>query len=193
MRLALIAALAFLFAGCAGHPERGAGAGKGASAWHGGRLEPLRDYLELYKENGQDRRRKVEEFWDYSRGLVVRRFRDLEGRLLAEELDEDFAPSASEREREAAFALVRADPRLASSAVPAEAEWFGGFAYRDLRDPHCAARSRCVHVMVTLDRGLRKIIHAIVDLQRGRVVHPFYDRPTSRPLDPSEPDPEKDR
>lgn len=178
-------------AGCAGKPSFHPAPPE--SPWHGGRLEPLRAYLELYKENGVDQRRRVEEFWNYSRGLVLRRFRDLEGRILAEELDEDFVPSASERELEIAFALVRTHPELAASAAPPEAEWFGGFAYRDAADPACAARSRCVHVMVTLEHGLRKLIHAIVDLQTGRVVHPFYDLTTSRPLSGSEIHSEKAR
>ena len=84
-----------------------------------------------------------------------------------------------------------ADAKVAnwSASIPG-AEWFGGFAYRKADDPYCDAGSRCVHVMVTLDHGLRRVIHAIVDLQSDRVVHPLYDPELTRPVSDADPYPE---
>lgn len=159
--------------------------------WHGGRVHTIREYEELYKEDGEDRRRRVEELWDYGRGVAVRRFSGLDGALLHAEDDPTRVLRATADELAVAFRRVREHPQLARSAAVPGADWYGGFAYRQPDDPWCAAGSRCVHVMVTLDGGLRRVIHAIVDLQSDRVVHPFYDPALSRPVSDDDPYPEE--
>ncbi len=158
-----------------------------AAPWHGDRILLVREYTELYKEDGEDRRRQVQHLWDYSRGIAVRRLSSLDGEELLFE-DEPFrALRGTDEEQAIAFDRVRKHPQLARSAAIPDAEWFGGFAYREPGDPYCDAGSRCIHVMVTLDGGVRRIIHAIVDLQTDRVVHPFYDSELVRPITPDDP------
>lgn len=176
--------------GVASRPAEGVVLPPAEQPWHGGALLVVRSYDELYKENGEDRRRRVEELWDYGRGIAVRRWSTLDGQVLREEDDPRRVLRATADELQAAYARVREHPDLARSAAFDEAEWFGGFAYRKAGDPYCDAGSRCVHVMVTLDHGLRRVIHAIVDLQTDRVVHPFYDPALTRPVTDADPYPE---
>ena len=204
MRLGAPLLASILLAACAAQPERGLDVPPDAAVpartatvlppaekpWHGGRVVVVRAYDELYKEDGEDRRRRVEELWDYGRGMAVRRWSTLDGKVLREEDDPRRVLRATEDELQEAFRRVREHPDLVRSASIPGAEWFGGFAYRKADDPYCDAGSRCVHVMVTLDHGLRRVIHAIVDLQSDRVVHPLYDPELTRPVSDADPYPE---
>lgn len=193
MRRHVVAALALVLAACAGKapvadaPDAPWVAAPSEAPWHGRQMHLVREFTELFKEDGQDRRRQVQHLWDYSRGVAVRRMLSMEGELLRVE-DEPFrALRGTDEEQAIAFQRVREHPQLSASAAIADAEWFGGFAYREPDDPYCDAGSRCIHVMVTVDRGVRRIIHAIVDLQTDRVVYPFYDPALSRPITPEDP------
>ncbi|HRQ63571.1 MAG TPA: hypothetical protein PKZ76_01675 [Xanthomonadaceae bacterium] len=193
MRPLAAVSLLCLLAGCAGTPRMSGPedapwvAPAGDAPWHGGRMHLIREYTELYKEGGEDHRRQVQHLWDYSRGVAVRRLLSLDGEELLREDEPTRALRGTDEEQAIAFRRVREHPQLAASAAVPGAEWFGGFAYREPDDPYCDLGSRCIHVMVTVDGGVRRIIHAIVDLQSDRVVHPFFDPALARPVTAEDP------
>ena len=85
---------------------------------------------------------------------------------------------------------AKADQVIADNADQIEyrVQQDGGFAFREAGDPGCSDGSRCVHVIVSGgDDGQRPVAHAIVDLMRRRVVHPFYGPDNPGPLTQAHP------
>lgn len=151
-------------------------------------LVVVRRYDDVFRENGADLPVTVEYVWDYARGVGVERVytrdgqphsqRDLPGQTL----------NFTDTEMELAFALAREHERLGPVLAESGLRFYGGFAYREADDPGCSQRSRCVHVIVSGgDDGERPVAHAIVDLMKRVVVHPFYGPDNPGPLSQAHP------
>lgn len=140
----------------------------------GHRIHLVRESNELRKTAAGDERVRVEYAWDYSRGIAVRRVFAGDAGVPVEEDLPVVTLNATEAERAFAFALVRADRRLAARITPSTT-LFGGFSYREPGHPACDVRSRCIHVVGSADGGQRHALHAIVDLMSGTIVDPDHD------------------
>lgn len=157
----------------------------------GHRLHVVREAHELLKGASGDLRVRVQYAWDYSRGIAVRRS-FVEGATVPVEEDLPLATlNATDAEREFAFSLVRADPRLAPRITPTTI-LYGGFSFREAGHPACDLHSRCIHVVGSADAGDRHALHAIIDLMTGTVVDPDYDpgmRGIAQDRKPGKPEP----
>ncbi len=135
-----------------------------------------RRYGDVFHVDGKKVRRQIELAWDYDRGTAIRRTYDESGRLLGSEdlpgAEMRLTPAEDERVK----ALVRGYPTLKDVAArPGVVIWAGGFVLRQPGDRWCDARTRCIHAILSSDNGVTAVAHAIVDLQRDRVVYPEYD------------------
>jgi hypothetical protein len=185
--LTLMAAL--LLAGC---QASGPGSATKASVERDPRASGIvvvRSYEDEFKTDGGDLRVNVEYAWDYDRAIAVERITDAHGKLISLTDQPELTLNLTDAEQAYAFDLTRAHPDLKSQVAGSD-HLYGGFSYRDANDPACYRGSRCVHVMASSSApagdGWRKVLHAIVDLQSGRVVHPHYDDAKTEPLDTSE-------
>lgn len=143
-----------------------------------------RRYGDFFLIDGEQVRREIELAWDYDRGTAIRRTYDLQGKLLeTEDLPgADFSLTAPEKER--VKDLVRGYPTLKDAVnQPGVDIWAGGFVLREPGDRYCDKGTRCIHAIVSGDNGYTAVAHAIVDLQRDRVVYPDFD-PESRAKKP---------
>lgn len=143
-----------------------------------------RRYGDFFIIVGEEVRREIELAWDYDRGTAIRRTYDLQGKLLeTEDLPgADFSLTAPEKER--VKDLVRGYPTLKDAVnQPGVDIWAGGFVLREPGDRYCDKGTRCIHAIVSGDNGYTAVAHAIVDLQRDRVVYPDFD-PESRAKKP---------
>lgn len=140
----------------------------------GHRIHVVRESNELHKSDRGDQRVRVQYAWDYSRGIAVRRVFAESASVPVEDDLPAVTLNATEAEREFAFALVRADRRLAPR-ITATTTLFGGFSFREPGHPQCDVRSRCIHVVGSADSGERHVLHAIVDLMSGTIVDPDHD------------------
>lgn len=141
-----------------------------------------RSYEDSFKIDGQDVIVSVEYAWDYGRAVAIERITAADGRLISLSEQPDLTLNLTEPEKEYAFEIAAAHPRLREQMAAASFV-YGGFSYREADDPACFTGSRCVHVVASGGKdGLRKLVHAIVDVQRGVVVHPDYTSSESHPL-----------
>jgi hypothetical protein len=146
----------------------------------------VRDYGDEQKIDGGERRVRVEYLWDYSAGAARVRTLDLDGRVLEDHTQPGLTLNATPQELEYAFELARSEPSLAAKARGhADVDWYGGFSFREPGHAGCDLGSRCVHVIASRDGGRHKVLHALVDLQRGRVVVAEYDPSMGGIADPS--------
>lgn len=149
----------------------------------------VRSYEDEFKIDGGDVRVTVEYAWDYDRAVAVERITDAQGKLISRTEQPELTLNLTDAEQAYAFELTRAHPDLKDQVAGSD-HLYGGFSYRDASDPACYRGSRCVHVMASTmapaGDGWRKVVHAIIDLQAGKVVHPNYDDGKTEPLDTSE-------
>lgn len=133
----------------------------------------VRSYDDEFKIDGKDVRVHVEYAWDYSRGIAIERITTPDGALVSLTDQPELTLNLTDAEKEYAFDLARADPEIGPQVASAD-HVYGGFSYRESSDAACGYGSRCVHVVASAGDGWRKLVHAIVDLQTGRVVHPHF-------------------
>lgn len=136
----------------------------------------IRSYVDFFVIKGVEVRRRIEMAWDYDRATAIRRTYDLSDKLLQ---TEDL-PGAEMRltaiENDRVKALVSGYPTLKDIAKQTGVViWGGGFVLRKPGDRWCDAGTRCIHAILSTDNGVTAVAHAIVDLQRDRVVYPEYD------------------
>lgn len=172
----------FALAGCASAPSPKAADSSALVASdvpESGRMRGIvvnRRYVDFFVVEGREIRREIELAWDYDRGTAIKRTYDLSGKLLSTE----GLPGAEMRltplEDERVKALVSGYPTLREIVKqPGVVIWAGGFVLRKPGDRWCDAGTRCIHAIMSDDNGVTAVAHAIVDLQRDRVVYPEYD------------------
>ncbi|GMU42062.1 MAG: hypothetical protein IT479_07700 [Xanthomonadales bacterium] len=132
----------------------------------------VRSYDDVFKQDGAEIPVHVEYAWDYDRAVAIQRIRDAQGRI-SEHEQPMLTLNLTDAEKAYAFELARADPQIGPQMQAAD-HVYGGFSYRVPDDADCNSRSRCVHVIASAGDGWRKLVHAIVDLQTGRVVQPHF-------------------
>lgn len=142
----------------------------------------VRSYDDEFKIDGKDVRVHVEYAWDYSRGIATERITTPDGALVSLTDQPELTLNLTDAEKEYAFDLARADPEIGPQVASAD-HVYGGFSYREASDAACGYGSRCVHVVASAGDGWRKLVHAIVDLQTGRVVHPHFNAGDVDPYD----------
>lgn len=176
------ALVAFALAGCASTPSPRATASSDLIASdvpEAGRMRGIvvnRRYGDFFVIAGKEVRREIELAWDYDRGTAIKRSYDLSGKLL----ESEDLPGAEMRLTAAEDArvkvLVSGYPTLKDVVKqPGVVIWAGGFVLRKSGDRWCDAGTRCIHAIMSTDNGATAVAHAIVDLQRDRVVYPEYD------------------
>lgn len=171
----------FVLAGCAGGrvvPDEGAALVR-SDVPDEGRMRGVvinRRYGDVFHVDGRKVRRQIELAWDYDRGTAIKRIYDESGRLLGSEDLPGAEMRLTPAENDRVKALVRGYPSLKGVASrPGVVIWAGGFVLRQPGDRWCDARTRCIHAILSSDNGATAVAHAIVDLQRDRVVYPEYD------------------
>ncbi len=149
----------------------------------------VRSYEDEFKTESGDVRVTVEYAWDYDRAVAIERITDAQGKQISLTDQPELTLNLTDAEQAYAFELTKAHPDLKAQVAGSD-HLYGGFSYREANDPACYRGSRCVHVMASTTApagdGWRKVVHAIVDLQAGKVVHPNYDDGKTEPLDTSE-------
>lgn len=135
-----------------------------------------RRYGDFFVIDRQEVRREIELAWDYDRGTAIRRTYDLSGALLGTEDLPGAEMRLTEIEDARVKALVSGYPTLKDIVKqPGVVIWAGGFVWRKPGDQWCDQGTRCIHAILSTDNGFTAVAHAIVDLQRDRVVYPEYD------------------
>lgn len=181
---ALLSAL--VLAGCQSTPSRIADNGAARDPRVSG-VVVVRSYDDEFKVDGRDQRVHVEYAWDYERGVAIERITDAQGNLVSLTDQPDLTLNLTEAEKAYALELARAHPDLKEQIENSD-HLYGGFSYREASDPACYTGSRCVHVVASAmgpkGDGWRKLVHAIVDVQTGTVVHPHYAAGDVEPFDP---------
>jgi len=137
--------------------------------------QAVRRYADVFTESGVNRKVYVEYGWDYRRGIVVETVYDERGTPLERTDKPGYTLNFSDQELELAIALAREEPSLQVLLSAADLNFYAGFAYREAKDPGCAAGTRCVHVIVSAGDGQRHVAHAIVDLMTRQVIHASLD------------------
>lgn len=169
-----------LIAGCGSRTSQQAAPDPIASAAPAeGRMQgyvTLYRYQDRFRVEGKEVVRDVEYGWDYARGMTVLKMFDADGQMVSSEDRPGESLRLTDAENARAEALVRTHPQLEQIVnQPGDTTiWIGGFIFRDPDDPFCKPGSRCVHVIASKDQGYTPVAHAIVDLMRDRVVHPFF-------------------
>lgn len=180
----LLAALAL--GGCQSTPSRIADSGAARDPRASG-VVVVRSYDDEFKIDGRDLRVHVEYAWDYDRAVAIERITDPQGQLVSLTDQPELTLNLTEAEKAYALELARAHPDLKAQIENAD-HLYGGFSYREASDPACFTGSRCVHVVASArgpkGDGWRKLVHAIVDVQSGTVVHPHYAAGDVEPFDP---------
>lgn len=135
----------------------------------------VREYDDEVKlGDGREQRMHVAYLWDYTAAVARERQTAPDGSLLSDRTLPALTLNATDAELAYAIALLREDAAI-NARFTADTDIYGGFSQREPGDAHCDLGSRCIHVIVSRDSGRYKVAHAIVDLQRGRVVDPDYD------------------
>lgn len=135
-----------------------------------------RRYGDFFMVDRKEVRREIELAWDYDRGTAIRRTYDLSGKLLGTEDLPGAEMRLTEIEDARVKALVSGYPTLRDIVKqPGVVIWAGGFVWRMPGDKWCDQGTRCIHAILSTDNGVTAVAHAIVDLQRDRVVYPEYD------------------
>lgn len=148
----------------------------------------VRRYDDVFSENGANLPVTVEYVWDYARGVGVERVYTRAGQPYSQRDLPEQTMNFTDTEMELAFALAREHERLGPVLAQHGLRFYGGFAYRDAADAGCSQQSRCVHVIVSGGNdGERPVAHAIVDLMKRVVVHPFYGPDNPGPLSQAHP------
>lgn len=138
-----------------------------------------RKYQDVVKIDGKNVQQTVEYGYDYDRRSAVRRISDASGALMSEELLPTESLRANERESARLVELVRTHPQLGPLMQQPDLHIHtGGFVVREPGDRYCDVGSRCLRVIVSSGDGSTRVLHAVVDLVRDRVVYPFYDDST---------------
>jgi hypothetical protein len=145
----------------------------------------VRSYDDVFKIDDRDLRVHVEYAWDYTRGVAIERITDPDGAAISLTDQPDLTLNLTEDEKAYALELARTHPDLREQIEQSD-HLYGGFSYREADDPACFTGSRCVHVVASAGDGWRKLVHAIVDLQTGTVVHPHYAAGDVEPYDPAQ-------
>jgi hypothetical protein len=150
-------------------------------------LLTIRRYDDVFRENGTDVPVTVEYAWDYRRGLGVEQVYTRDGQPRSRRDLPGNTMNFTDLEMELAFALTREHAQLGPLLREPGLNFYGGFAYFDAGDADCRQGSRCVHVIVSGgDDGQRPVVHAIVDLMRRKVVHPFFGPDNPAPPMPAQ-------
>lgn len=144
-----------------------------------GRMQGIvinRRYGDFFMVDHKEVRREIELAWDYDRGTAIRRTYDLDGKLLQTEDVPGGEMRLTDVENDRVKALVSGYPTLKEIVQrPGVVIWAGGFVWRKPGDRYCDLGTRCIHAILSNDNGVTAVAHAIVDLQRDRVVYPEYD------------------
>ena len=136
---------------------------------------PVRRYADVFTIDGANRKVFVEYGWDYARGTVIETVLDADGAVVTRTDKPGYTLNFTDRELELAIALAREDARLRDVLSADDLNFYAGFPYRQVEQPECSEKSRCVHVIVSAGDGQRHVAHAIVDLMTRRVVLPSLD------------------
>ena len=149
----------------------------------------VRSYQDEFKIDGKDVPVAVEYAWDYQRAIAIERVSDPQGKLVSLTDKPDLTLNLTDSEKAYALELARSHPELKAQMETAD-HLYGGFSYREISDPDCSSGTRCVHVVASTRAaagdGWRKLVHAIVDVQKGVVVHPHFAAGDVEPFDTSE-------
>jgi hypothetical protein len=139
-------------------------------------LVVVRSYEDRFRlDDGTDEIRRVEYAWDYDQGVAVETIYRRDGKVLQRQPMPGLTLQPTAAELEHAYRLVREAPELRTITRRPDLSLTGGFSLREPDHRHCAAQSRCVHIMGTTPPDDRVVLHAIVDLMSNRVVDPHYD------------------
>lgn len=181
-----VAALAtLLLAGCQSGPTAVARADATRDPRVSG-VVVVRSYDDEFKIDGGDVRVHVEYAWDYDRAIAIERITDPAGKLISLTDQPELTLNLTDAEKAYALELASKDPEL-KAQIESSDYLYGGFSYREASDPDCYLGSRCVHVVASArgpaGDGWRKLVHAIVDVQTGRVIHPNFAGDETTPFD----------
>lgn len=164
--------VAAMAAGCAG---TGGDRGLSSQPPAGHRIEVIRSYEHEIKTPDGPVRQVVEYGWDYTDAVTVERITTPDGKPVSFRQVPGESLRATEGELQRAIEIAKQHDDLRETLATDGAHFEGGFTHMIPDDPYCHLRSRCIYVFATLDQGRKKIAQAIVDLQTGRVVYPFFD------------------
>lgn len=145
----------------------------------------VRSYDDEFKLDGRDVPVSVAYAWDYDRAVAIERITAADGTLISQTEQPELTLNLTDAEKAYALEIASVHPQLREQMARAT-HVYGGFSYREASDPACFHGSRCVHVVASMGDGYRKLVHAIVDVQSGRVVHPNYTASETTPLSDTE-------
>ena len=135
----------------------------------------VREYDDEVKlGGGREQRMHVRYLWDYSAAVAREIQTAPDGALLSDTTKPALTLNATDAELAYAVALLREDEAV-NARFTADSDIYGGFSFREPGHKDCDLGSRCIHVIVSRDGGRYKVAHALVDLQRARVVDADYD------------------
>lgn len=186
LRAILIPMLGALWlGGCQGTPKLASDAPTSQRDPRASGIVVVRSYDDEFKIDGRDVPVSVEYAWDYSRAVAIERISEVNGTLISETEQPELTLNLTDEEKAYALEIASVHPQLREQMARAT-HVYGGFSYREASDPACFHGSRCVHVVASIGDGHRKLVHAIVDVQSGQVVHPNYTASETTPLSESE-------
>lgn len=140
----------------------------------GRELVLIREYYDDVKLPQGEERWRVQYLWDYANGVAIERIYGNNGSIRSITPKPALTLNATDPELEFATDLVKRDPRISPHLRP-DAQYYGGFSFREPAVSACNMRSRCIHVFAVREGGRVRLVHAIVDLMTARVVIPDYD------------------
>jgi hypothetical protein len=187
---ALLAGLVVMtLAGCATSPAAQTSTERPSAKFKPTGFVVAQDTVEASKGDQGDVYTRVQYGYNYdTRRVELRKLND-DGTLREALPLPNYTLTALASEMEYAYALLRESDQLGPIVNRPDAEFQGGFAYREPNDKvcHLNADSRCVYVIVFggKDRSQR-IALSIVDIANGAIVHPFFgtEPPTGAPQAP---------
>jgi hypothetical protein len=118
--------------------------------------------------------RRVEVVFDYARGVAVETAYDRSGRVLSRRSLDREQPRPSAEEIAEAVAVLRADPQIGRIMARTGAVPEGGFLLQERAGLACAARTRCIQVLLLSpdQRGLLR--RSVVDLTKRTIPYRSY-------------------
>lgn len=140
----------------------------------GRELVLIREYYDDVKLPEGEERWRVQYLWDYANGIAVQRIFGSNGSVRSLEAKPALTLNATEAELAFAVEQVKSHALIAPR-LTSDAQYYGGFSFREPGVAACNMRSRCVHVFAVREEGRVRLVHAIVDLMTARVVIPDYD------------------
>lgn len=134
----------------------------------------LRNWYDTIETRRGEIPRRVDILYDYSKAAAIERWYTLDGRMFFERKFVRNPPTASDKEIEEAFEIVRNDPQLSPVIRWFHAVLEGGFVIEEGRGKACGPGARCLLIqLLSPDRsGLIRVVG--VDLVKRNVPYPAF-------------------